>query len=787
MRSFSTCRSSLIWAAALSLSLSWGKPLWAQGNAVAPPKEALITAVRGAEITVGIGAQDGAARGAVYGIARDGRVRARVQITQVRPTDSLAIVLNAEDDFILSVGDTAQFIAVQDVAPTAPAQPIQPQPVQPQPAQPQPVQPQTPATTLPSTPALPPTTVSTAPGTPVMATVTKVENGTVTIDAGTNQGARTGLKVPIMRGGEIIAIARLQVLTDNSSQGEIIWRDETAGPVTSGDSASFNASPLAPGIATAPITIVQAPGQVDARPVPAAPIRWETGASNAVVPRADVTYEYLAALASSKLITRYPAHVFHEDGVRAHRTEEDITFSRAQIADLVREALQVSATRGEEGLSGKERAALLSLTDEYETELKQLGVEQSTLEGLRGEHGFSFGISGQSRASFIGGNAKDGSIEPFSERQGGRRTRSGFDTRTNIFGVAGENLKLFAQVNAGNESRRGVGDSGFDLDRAFLEFNAKNQVRGLSLKVGRDEIWWGPGHFGTLLLSDVAGPLNLVQSTFKRGSYQLQGLYAPLDRGPLGGSRSLYGHNLQVQIGKQTRVGIAETLLLPRDRLDPLAFLAAFSPIPLNTLERARRRNTAADNGNSLVQAYIESSVGKGVRGWAEFLLDDIGVNQSNLVRNRLGTLIGAHFFSPSDPARLGLFAEYANLQGRTYLGLRALNDSDYYYRNRPIGYPVAPPQGAGLGGAESLRLEAYWRALPRLRLSGGIELADLASEQDNRSRQQVYRLRAAYDISRNLTLVGRVQRVATARPNFILGERGITQRLFQLEIVQAF
>jgi hypothetical protein len=290
-----------------------------------------------------------------------------------------------------------------------------------------------------------------------------------------------------------------------------------------------------------------------------------------------------------------------------------------------------------------------------------------------------------------------------------------------------------------------------------------------------------------LLLSDAAGPLNLLHASFKRGSYELQGFYAPLDRGPLGGRRSLYGHNLHVQIGPQVRVGVAETLLLPQDRLDPVAFVNAFLPIPLFAVERARNRNLAAENGNSLVQFYIESSLARGVRTWAEFLMDDVGVNQNNLVRNRFGTQLGMHFFTPRDPAKLGLFAEYANLQGRTYLGLRALNDADYYYRGTPLGYPVASPANQPLGGAESLRLEAYWRPTRKLRLGGGVEFADLASEQTNRSRQQVYRIRAAYDLTRNLSIIGRLQRVSTSQANFVLGAPAVRQYLYQLEIAHSF
>ena len=203
--------------------------------------------------------------------------------------------------------------------------------------------------------------------------------------------------------------------------------------------------------------------------------------------------------------------------------------------------------------------------------------------------------------------------------------------------------------------------------------------------------------------------------------------------------------------------------------------------------ERVRNRDTAADNGNILVEAYIENSVARGVKVYGEFLIDDIGVSESNLVRNRLGTLLGAHLFSPRDPAKLGMYAEYANLQGRTYLGLLGINNGDYYYRNSPLGYPVAPLQGAGAGGAESLRFEGYWSPTRRLRLNGGLEFADLGSETLNFARQQTLRLRAAYDLSRSITLVARAQRVTTSRPNFIIGEPRSQQSLFQLEVARAF
>ncbi|MBV9468082.1 MAG: hypothetical protein JOZ57_02415, partial [Abitibacteriaceae bacterium] len=367
-----------------------------------------------------------------------------------------------------------------------------------------------------------------------------------------------------------------------------------------------------------------------------------------------------------------------------------------------------------------------------------------------------------------------------------------------IFAQSGNKLNIFAQVDSNTTVRNntsfnatGGNDSGLTLRRALLSYNAEHLLKGLTIDVGRNELWWGPGHFGTFLLSDVAGPLNQLHTTYRRGSIQLESLYSPLDKGALGGKRSLYGHNLQIALGPQTRIGIAETLLVPTSSLDGVSFISAFTPFPLFTAERLRHRNTSASNGNALESVYMESSIARGFQGYGELLIDDIGVNNQNLERNRLGTLIGAHLFTPKDPEKLGAYAEFANLQGRTYLGLNALSNQDYYYHNRPLGYPVAPLEGAGLGGAESLRFEAYLRAARRWRLSAGVELADLQSEQTistgPRSRQQTYRLRAAYDLSQNLTLIACAQRVSTSQPNFVFGAPSVAQRLFQLEIAQSF
>jgi hypothetical protein len=103
-----------------------------------------------------------------------------------------------------------------------------------------------------------------------------------------------------------------------------------------------------------------------------------------------------------------------------------------------------------------------------------------------------------------------------------------------------------------------------------------------------------------------------------------------------------------------------------------------------------------------------------------------------------------------------------------------------------------------GIGGAESLRIEGYWKALPKLRFYSGVEFADLNSEilllpptvpapGRGLSRQQIIRVRASYDLSRRLTLTARALRVTTSQPNFVVNEPRSQQKLFSLEIAHAF
>jgi len=758
-------------------------PVLAQATS---PRDAVITSSRRGEVTLSIGSEFGAQKGAIYGIMRGGQPQARLQITEVRPNDSTARIVSVETDFVVTVGDAVRFIEMGTLPAVTPPQPPT---VTPQPANPVIITPGTQAgatgtSVTPMTPQTPATATRTAPqrgaAMPVSATtaaLASVDGANVTLNMGSQRGVKAGSTLPIVRDGNVVALVRVQNVNPADATGTIIWRDETAAPLAVGDMIGVTMGPVMP-------TFEAEPG------VPATPMLFETGASNIGVPTAERDYLYLAGLAAQGLITSQPAHMFHDEGARRHRTAEDFTFTRAQIAGFIKEAL---ASPKAENPSGKSRVALGALIPQYRKDLQALGVSDEALAPFVQSRGFEFGVSGQQRATLVGGDDIPGFILPFSERQGGLRTRSGFDTRTNLWARAGK-VNFLGSIDAGTDPRRGINDRNFQVRRAVLSYDAGSLLRGLTVEAGRDELWFGPGHFGTLVLGDTAGPLNMMRAKFKRGSYQVEGVYAPLGSGPTGLKRSLYAKHSYINLGPQTRLGIVESVIQPTEAFDAKLFLGTFSPIPLAFMQRL-----GDDNSNLAGEVYIESSIARGVRVYGELLADDFGASNNNRIRNRYGSLLGAHLFTPKNPTKLGVYAEFVNLQGRTYLDLGANRPGyDAYYNGFPLGYPVAPVPGfplpgsaVGLGGAETLRFEGYWRPTRKLRLVGGFEYADLNSEltlpNQNLSRQQILRLRASYDLRRDITLTARAMRVSTSQPNFVLNEPKIQQKLFSLEVARAF
>jgi len=625
------------------------------------------------------------------------------------------------------------------------------------------------------------------------ASIQTVNGALVTLGAGTSEGVAIGQTLPVFRLGSVVALVKITAVEANSSTGSVIYTQGIAALATS-DVVS-----LSSGVATTSAPSGGVPsdkGEKGASSQEATAgggvvVPFETGASDASVPKADRTYELLATLAAQGLIRSQPAIVFQDDGARRHRYAEDLIFSRAQIAVFIREALDNAG-----GSTSKGAAALAILTRDFRRDLLDIGVKEEQLAPY-GEK-LSLGVSGFLRARASGGDTGRNVIQPFDEQRGAGRISSGADVRLNLFGSLSRDLNFYSSIDTGSKVQQGLSTQ-TQVRKAFVSYNASKILRGLTIDVGRKEFYWGVGTFGTGLLGDVPGGLDSLSTRFERGSYRFDTLYSPLGKGPNGQQRSLYGHNLSVEIGKQSRIGIAETTLRPNGAFNARDFLGAITPVSLYLVDRPKLQEAANNNNNAVLSAYGETALARGMRTYGEIVLDDLATNGNNRIENRDGSTFGVQLFNPKNPARAGLTGEYTRTNSLFYLqftggGIRNPN-YEYYFRGAPLGFPIVPSFPATTGGAESLRFEGYYQPLRKFTLFGGVQFADINSEDQMAAatgargftRQQVFRLAASYDLARNFALTARAQRVATDQPNFIKGEPSVSNKTFSIEVSHSF
>ena len=594
----------------------------------------------------------------------------------------------------------------------------------------------------------------------------------ITLGAGTAQGLTVGQTLPVFRAGSVVALVRVDAVEANTSTGTVVYSQAGISLGTSDD-----------------VSIAPSSG-AKREPGSGVVVPFETGASNESVPKAERTYELLASLAAQGLIRSQPARTFQDEGARRHRYAEDIIFSRAQIAGFISEAIGNA-----KGSSSKGRAALALLTRDFRRDLLDLGQTETTLDGFAGD-GTSVGVSGFLRARLSGGATGAGTIQPFDERFGAGRISSGADVRLSAFGTLTKDLDFYGSLDTGSGVQSGAGTQ-TQIRKAFLRYNASKLLRGLTIDVGRKEFYWGVGTFGTGVVGDAPGGLDSFSTRFERGSYRFESLYANLGRGTTGQGRSLYGHNLSVQLGRQSRLGLSETILQSQSGFSARDFLGALTPISLYLIDRPSLP-TVETGTNAVLSAYGETGLARGVRTYGEIVIDDLSINGKNRIENRDGATLGVQLFDPKNPARAGFTTEYTRTNGLFYLqfgGTARRPDYEYYYRGAPLGFPIAPSYPALSGGAESLRFEGYYQPLRKLTLFGSLQFADINSEDQaavplggrGLSRQQVFRLAASYDLTRSFSLVARGQRVASDQPNFVSGEASKSNSTFSLELAHSF
>lgn len=247
--------------------------------------------------------------------------------------------------------------------------------------------------------------------------------------------------------------------------------------------------------------------------------------------------------------------------------------------------------------------------------------------------------------------------------------------------------------------------------RAYLNVRI---TPAFSLSVGRERMWWGPGRFGSLILSYNSGPKDMITMELRTRRINFVSFTSIL-KSKLGNKR-LSGHRVELLPFGWVRVGIHE-LILYSDRfeigyLNPVTIY--FVSLPMTEYGN---RSGAEGRGGSVDNLVIGGDLAirplKGVEIYGEILIDDFqpqeGLKGFRNWDSKYGILIGAYLVDPLGLRDTEARLEYAFVNQWCYThesGLLAYTDME-----RSIGHPMG-------NDADSLGFELKADLSPNIRAS---------------------------------------------------------------------
>lgn len=222
-------------------------------------------------------------------------------------------------------------------------------------------------------------------------------------------------------------------------------------------------------------------------------------------------------------------------------------------------------------------------------------------------------------------------------------------------------------------------------DRAYVTLRLKH----LDLTFGRDNIRWGPGRSGTLLLSDAAPPFFMFSYRGRIGKSLLgEAFHGTLNTFE---GRYLAGHRVRLSLGQSLTIGLAESVRYDSPALEPLYVIGI---VPYALVEKLLYRDSspegkAGDNQRNNIMQSVDISwrPGDGTELYGEFLADDIST-ESGEMPSRIGYQLGAKRIRPVSAGLLLVHAEYTRVWNYTY---SVYYKRDFFYRGLPLGYAGGP------------------------------------------------------------------------------------------------
>jgi hypothetical protein len=298
------------------------------------------------------------------------------------------------------------------------------------------------------------------------------------------------------------------------------------------------------------------------------------------------------------------------------------------------------------------------------------------------------------------------------------------DYRAGVFfaGALDSSVTMATDLYAGTSSQGGRGTPNFGTFNAVVEgvdFNTWLGESYLEARAGRvrflaGHTWlrWGPGHDGTLALSDAAPALDMVRAEVTAfRAWRLQWFVSILDPGP---QAYLAGHRLEWSPSGRLTAGFTE---LARFDGTSQAPLYAMPLVPYSFWEKRPKTSAAgAIPGDSTGVALAKNNVlwsadlawtpRAGWRAWGEFMVDDISFS-NDYKPDMIGYQGGIEHRCAVRGGRdaLGGTIEYNRVNNFTY---SAFHGHHFENEGFPLGF-VLGPDVAAIAGEITYERGAAW------------------------------------------------------------------------------
>ncbi|MBD3289673.1 hypothetical protein GF337_12780 [candidate division KSB1 bacterium] len=198
---------------------------------------------------------------------------------------------------------------------------------------------------------------------------------------------------------------------------------------------------------------------------------------------------------------------------------------------------------------------------------------------------------------------------------------------------------------------------------------------------GRDQVKWGPGQRGSLMISAENPLFEMLKVKFSFNRFQFTSFHGTLHSGV--GTKYLAGHRLELKLFDWLHIAGSEAVVYGNRDIE-LAYLNPIMPFHV-----AEHHLGDEDNNTMALDATLIPF--KNHKFYFELFLDDFTTaeNPFTYYGNKFAFLAGHHWVEPFDLANIDVKWEYTRIEPYVYTHYKDINIYRNY--NQPIGHWLGP------------------------------------------------------------------------------------------------